>query len=869
MEDEKKDRNRENSENGMADSRARAIGVRFIGLTLLLVFVIELSIMLFMNVYFPLPTVYHSFLDAFLLVFLFFPALYFIVYRPLLRAGSEGLYRERKVLLELSESEERFRRIAENAPDIIIHWNPLTGIEYANPVLEHITGYALDDVIGKMGFLVSKLHPDDMPSFSHLMQFLSEKKPQVRALEFRLFAKDGSVVWLDARFVPHWNDKGEILSAEIIARTITGRKKAEESLRASERLLSESQKLARVGSWEVDLKTHEARWSDELYRIHGYEPGDIEPSYEFFLSTVHPDDLNRVYEMTQKAVIQGELFEDEFRIVCPDGAVRWVHATSALLKDDTGAPSRLWGAAQDITERKEAEKALERERKKFTDEMTRLTSAVEQTADTIIITNKDGVIEYVNAAFENLSGYRREEVIGKTPSIIRSGQHDKAFYENFWDTILSGEVYQGEFINKKKNGELYFVYKTVTPVRNDKGEIINFVAVDKDVTEKKHEDENREKMVRLESLGVLAGGIAHDFNNILTAILGNVSFAKLSINSQSRTYALIDEAEKASLRAKELSRQLLTFSKGGEPVKVVASIASLVQDAARFAARGTRFKCLLSIPENLWMCEVDEGQLTQVVQNIVLNAEQAMPDGGRIYVCCENVSLDADGALPVKPGDYVRLSIQDEGAGIPPENLKRIFEPYFTTKKKGSGLGLATTYSIIKKHGGHIDVQSETGAGAKFIIFLPASEKLQGGAKADDGKVLPVGKGRILVMDDEAPIRMLLQEMLEFLGYEASFAKDGQEALNLYREERESGKPFDAVLLDLTIPGGMGGKETMERLLEINPSVKAVVSSGYSDDPVMANYKHYGFKAVVPKPYDLKKMGDVLHDVMRVNGRRK
>lgn len=1012
MEDEKKDRNRENSENDMADSRDRAIGVRFLGLTLLLVFVIECIIMLFMNVYFPLPTVYRSFLDAFLLVVLFFPALYFIVYRPLLRAGSEALYREKKVLLELSESEERFRRISENAPDIILRWNAVTGVEYANPALEKLTGYAPEEVIGNMGFLASKFHPDDIPVFIETMRSMGKKNggEEAKALEFRMFAKDGSVIWLDARFVPHWNYKGEILSAEIIARTITGRKKAEESLREKERLLGESQKLAHVGSWDVDLKTHAAIWSDELYRIHGYEPGGVSPSYESFLSTVHPDDRDRVFEMTQKAFIQGEPFEDEFRIVRPDGAVRWVHAASALLKDETGMPCRFWGAAQDITDRKAAEdalrlseealrrsfekvtalneehkmllehsrdfvyrhdkngiftylspsveritgyttgdwfthyttyltdnpmnadvirfteetlktgmenppylveiyhkdgrrvqlevsecpyfengevagvvgvardvterlnmeKTLECERKKFADEMTRLSSAVEQTADMITIANKDGVIEYVNAAFEDLTGYTKAEVIGKTPAILKSGKNDGAFYEHFWNTILSGEVYQGEFINKKKSGEFYTAYKTVTPVCDEDGHITHFVAVDKDVTEKKHEEETREKVVRLESLGVLAGGIAHDFNNLLTAILGNISLSKMSVHPQARMYRLLSEAEKASLRAKDLSKQLLTFSKGGEPVKKATSVEELVRESAEFVLRGSGVRCEHNVAPELWRAYIDAGQIAQVVQNIVLNAAQAMPGGGRVYVTCENVCLDEACAPPLKAGRYVKLLIKDEGGGIPAENLPRIFDPYFTTKEKGSGLGLATAFSIVKKHGGHIDARSETGAGTTFAIFLPTSEEIPcGGAETDGGKVLPVGKGKILVMDDEAPIRMLLNGMLEFLGYEATFACDGAEALELYGTAMKNKEPFHCVLLDLTVPGGMGGKETMMKLLEMDARVNAVVSSGYSDDPVMAQYEKYGFKAVIQKPYDMKKMGEVLNDIIHGNGKHK
>lgn len=901
-----------------------SMAARFFALTLTLVFVIEFFIMAVMNVYFPLPTLAHSLLDAFLLVFLLFPALYFFILRPLSLQIRDERRQADKMFSDLKESEERFSRIAEHSPDIILRWNPVTGMEYANPALEKITGYAPEEVLGNMGFLASKLHTEDMSAFIETMQSIGAKGETVKAAEFRMFAKDGSIIWLDARFVPLWDENGELVAAEVVARTITGKKNGEELLRKQTEQLSVvsdalknyldtgNLKEASACLLQNTLKQTQSAYgcigfltNDNVLRILVHEgvQWDAKENLGFYENAVktYQDvgylEFHNFKSLFGTALTSGEaVISNEPKKDARFGGLPPGHpALDAFLgvpikkgadvvgmiglankpggytgqdSDDISIIAQAAGILFNDHRRWENETALENERKKVANKMARLFSAVEQTADVIMITNKDGMIEYVNASFESLTVYRKDEVAGKTPAILKSGKHDRLFYENFWNTILSGKVYRGEFINRKKNGELYTSYKTVTPIRDEDGKITHFVGVDKDVTEKKHEEENLEKMARLESLGVLAGGIAHDFNNILTAILGNVSFAKLTLNAQSKTYDLLDEAEKASLRAKDLARQLLTFSKGGEPIKVVTSVVSLVQDAAHFAARGANVRCAFSIPEDLWLCEVDEGQISQVIQNIVLNAEQAMPDGGKIMIGGENVVVEENDTLPLKSGNYVRLSIQDEGIGIPKECLDRIFEPYFTTKKEGSGLGLATTYSIIKKHNGHIVVDSQPGYGTTFAIYFPAcAQYTRVPQSATNAHLVAGGYGKILVMDDEASIRTLLEEMLEFLGYEAVFAADGAQAVDVFKKTKEENAAFDAVILDLTIPGGMGGKDAVKLLLEIDPKVKAIVSSGYSDNPVMADYKNHGFTAVMEKPYDMEKFGEVLKSVIGKNSK--
>jgi two-component system cell cycle sensor histidine kinase/response regulator CckA len=369
------------------------------------------------------------------------------------------------------------------------------------------------------------------------------------------------------------------------------------------------------------------------------------------------------------------------------------------------------------------------------------------------------------------------------------------------------------------------------------------------------------KAQKLESLGLLAGGIAHDFNNILTAILGNINLAKMNATPGDRVFERLAEAERGTRRAESLTQQLLTFSKGGAPIKKSGPIVSLLKECAEFSLRGSNVKLKFSIPEDLWPVEVDEGQISQVINNLVINADQAMPDGGLVRISAENTVVGPEHGLPLTNGKFVKVSIADAGIGIPQEFIQRIFDPYFTTKQKGSGLGLATSYSIVKAHSGLITVESKLSAGATFHVYLPASEKEIKERQRTGRSTLQV-KGKVLIVDDENMVRSVAQEMLQHMGYEVEGARDGKEAIQLYKDSLKSSNPFSAVVMDLTIPGGMGGRETIKELLLLDPHVKAVVSSGYSNDPVMGQFESYGFKGVVCKPYDVEELHAVLCKVI-------
>ena len=382
-----------------------------------------------------------------------------------------------------------------------------------------------------------------------------------------------------------------------------------------------------------------------------------------------------------------------------------------------------------------------------------------------------------------------------------------------------------------------------------------------ELAERKRMEEEILTLKKMESLGVLAGGIAHDFNNILTTILGNISFIRTAISPEGDEYEAMVEAEEGCREGRNLTQQLLTFARGGEPVKKTINISESLKEAVSFVLSGSNVRCRFEIAPNLRPVNADPGQIHQAISNLVINADHAMPEGGTVTVRAENVTIVKKDGLPLEEGEYLRISISDTGVGIKKENLSLIFDPYFTTSSTGSGLGLAGVYSIVTKHGGHVTVESKPGVGTSFYIYLPASSKKIESRKETKEDVVQ-GSGRILLMDDDEMIRKVAGRLIQRIGYEVDTATNGREAIEKYREAKKAGIPFDAVILDLTVPGGMGGKETIPKLKEIDPAVKAIVSSGYSSDSIMANYAKAGFAGVIPKPYKMSTLSRILAGVI-------
>jgi two-component system, cell cycle sensor histidine kinase and response regulator CckA len=544
---------------------------------------------------------------------------------------------------------------------------------------------------------------------------------------------------------------------------------------------------------------------------------------------------------------------NENAVVSKSGKQRMIAWHNTLLRDEAGTIIGSLSSGEDITERTYAEKSRRESEEKYRD-------LFENANDAIFMVDADLNYVEVNKKAVELFGYSREELLSMNIlDVIPPDQRPKSEIE--FKKIRDKESYD-KFAGKMrtKDGCWLDIEVSSSPIIKE-GKLIGSRDIVRDITDRKRLEEEFLKREKLESLGVLAGGIAHDFNNLLTAILGNISLAKIHADPASKIHSLLIEAEKASLRSSDLSRHLLTFSRGGAPVKAVVNIGALIKETAAFSLSGSDVKCIFQIADDLRVAEIDAGQISQVINNLIINADQAMPEGGTITIVCENVTLEPDNTILLQAGRYVKIDVQDRGTGIRKEHINKIFDPYFTTKQKGSGLGLASAYSIVQRHNGRLTVESTLGSGATFHVYLPAAEsdKAEAAAKTE---TLMTGNGRILVVDDEEIVREVAGEMLKTLGYEVDSARDGNEAIMRYTQARQAGKPFRAVIMDLTMPGGMGGRETMERLREMDPGVKTVVSSGYSHDEVMANFRDFGFIGVISKPYQPSELGKTLHQIL-------
>lgn len=488
-------------------------------------------------------------------------------------------------------------------------------------------------------------------------------------------------------------------------------------------------------------------------------------------------------------------------------------------------------------------------------------------AEGVITIDTQKRVALINRAAESLTGWSQNDAIGKPVEEVFHLISESGFHPPVNPVIEAleqdGVVQLNEpVVLESRGGPPRMTACSAAPIRDYAGTIIGAVLVFQDITERQKMEQELQKVHKLESLGILAGGIAHDFNNLLTGVLGNINLAKAYMDPGGKTYKTLIQAEKAVQKTKKLTQQLLTFASGGAPIKKVHALARLLEESVSFALRGSKIKYRLVLPDDLWPVEVDEGQVNQVFNNLCINAVQAMPDGGYLSVTAANVKSGADSGLPLPPIKFVKIIFQDSGPGIPEDIADKIFDPYFSTKPGGNGLGLTSAYSIVSKHDGCIDVFSKASKGAVFTVYLPASGKkpqvIEPEPETDGREKIIKGHGKILVMDDEKMVTDIASKMLSYLGYTPEVARDGQETLVLYKKAMDSQHPYDAVIMDLTIPGGMGGRETITRLRLLDPNVKAIVSSGYSNDPIMSNFLEYGFCGCIVKPYNLNELGTTL-----------
>ncbi|MDA8163868.1 MAG: ABC transporter substrate binding protein [Desulfobacteraceae bacterium] len=687
-----------------------------------------------------------------------------------------------------------------------------------------------------------------------------------------------------------------LLQAAIIfalAVNITRRKRAEAGLRESEARFRGYFELGLIGT---AVGNSEGRWiavNDRLCRMLGYTREELlsMPWTELTAS----DDLPRNAELFAR-MLAGEI--DEYtmakRFLRKDGKPVDAEIAVRGVRKPDGSLDYSLAHVQDVTARRQAERKLAEYQghlEELVQERTRALAAanerlhqevldrqqaeqslreseekhrslVERATDGIFIL-QGNVFKYVNPALAELLGSTRDELLGLPVDRILPPELCEALRDRYQRQVAgetAGSKYEIQLT--RKGGDTIDAEFNAGLVPYE-GKPASLVFV-RDIRERKQLEEERAKVGKLESIGILAGGIAHDFNNLLTGVLGNVSFARFLVEAGSKAEGLLANAEKISLRARELSNRLITFAEGGEPVKTRVDLPELLPEAVDFALSGSSIASGLSLAPGLRPVEADPAQLRQLIGILVQNSREAMPDGGQIEIAAENVAIPPGGQL--NPGRYVRLAVTDHGRGIAPEHLPRIFDPYFSTKemgpKKGTGLGLAIAYSIVRRHGGHIEVQSEMNRGTTVIIHLPAGRRAEIQSLADLAESRPGEGKKVLLLEDEPAVREIAGDILQFLGYKVESAATGEQALSLYRRAMRNGRPFDAVVLDLTVRGGLGGAATMEELRRADPGVRAVVASGFANEPVLADYRLYGFKAAITKPYQLQELNDALEKAM-------
>ncbi|MEI6560777.1 MAG: PAS domain S-box protein [Verrucomicrobiota bacterium] len=632
-------------------------------------------------------------------------------------------------------------------------------------------------------------------------------------------------------------------------------KQAEVALHESEMMLRESQRVAVMGSYILDIPAGLWRSSDTLDTVFG-----IDASYartvEGWAALVHPEDREMMGEYFQCEVLgKMTFFNKEYRIVRhADQAERWVHGMGQLEYNAQGDPVKMFGTIQDITERKQAEEAMRLQ-----------SSALQAAANAIVITDKKGLIQWVNAAFTAVTGYRAAEVIGQNPRLLKSGKQDPEVYKNLWGTVLAGKVWQGEIMNRRKDGSLYTEDMTITPVKDSQGEVTHFISVKQDITQRKQIEEKLMQTERIESIGRLASGVAHDLNNILTPILLSAEMLHATEDATTRE-CLISSIEECAQRGANVVNQVLTFARGAKGEHVTLQLSRLVEDMEKIITETfpKNLTITSNIPCDLWPINGDSTQIHQVLLNLCINARDAMPEGGALRIAGENVEIDENFAAMVadaKVGDYAVLALSDTGTGIPQEITSKIFDPFFTTKEvgKGTGLGLSTVMGIMHSHGGFVTVESEEGRGSTFKLFLPAATDNIVKQKAQS-RNMSHGRGTmILVVDDEDPIARSTALVLEKNGYKVLAAADGVSALALFKEHADKIK---IVITDVMMPE-MDGVELTRALKKIKPQVQILASTGHATEARRAELLALGVEKILHKPYDAKKLLETLHEVMK------
>lgn len=786
--------------------------------------------------------------------------------KPLYFIGSVlDITDRRKAEEKLKESEKKFSTIFESNPAAVaitrLSDNRIVDV---NRYWEMATGYARSEVIGH--------HPHDFDLWADpearekLIDQLKEKQKTI-VDEVSIHKKSGEIRFfiMSAEIVALFDDNFLITMAQ----DITDRKQAETKLKHSQNMLKTI--LDSIPSsvfWkDCDLKYLGGNrlWLDAV----GSESSEEiigRTDYDFPWEKEQADSFRR----DDRAVIESG--NPRYGIIeayrKSDGALAWARTNKIPLRDDQGNVIGILGTFEDITDLKEAEDALRESEEKY--------RLLVEKADEAIFIAQDGIIKFPNPKTLELTGYS-EKKLATIPFADLIHPEDRQMVVDRYRRRINGESPPSDYAFRiiSKSDSVLWVQNNVAPITWDgRPATINLL---RDISEKRQLEKQLRQSQKMEAIATLTGGIAHDYNNLLAIIVGNLGLAQQNAEPGSDQADFLNEAEKAARKVGDLTHELMALSRGGGPIKELGSIRESLKQAIRAVPAERGIAVDESASDDLWLVPHDARKMVGVFRNLVTNAVEAMPDGGVITIKAENLQIvDENGATGPgpKPGRYVHISIQDQGKGMPKEHLNRLFDPYFSTKpmgtQKGMGLGLATAHAIVKKHGGEITVQSTPDVGTTVSIYLPAQSEEGIGQDVEDEVSSSQSstadqqdlKGRILLMDDEEMLRHLAEQMLKRLGYKVETVKDGTEAIGLYKKHLDSDEPFDAVILDLTIKGGMGGERTLQELLRIDSEIKAIVSSGYFNDPVMTDFENYGFMGTLAKPFEMKDLKESLEKIL-------
>jgi PAS domain S-box-containing protein len=757
----------------------------------------------------------------------------------------------------LRASELRYRRLFETAQDGILILDAETGrVNDVNPFLIKLLGFSHGEMVGKT---VGELSPFKDIVHNQAMLARLQKDGYIRYHDLPLETRAGRTVPVE--FVSNVYQVGDEKVIQCNIREITERKRAEEALRTSQLMLGDIINALPARVFWKDRNLVFQGCNTAFARDAGFaDPKDIIGKND---NQMVWREQAEAYRSDDRQVIesgQSKLLIEESQTT-PAGKTITLLSSKLPLRDARGEIIGMLGTYLDITARKQAEASRDR-----------LAMAVEQAAETVVITDTHGTILYANPAFEKTSGYTRAEALGQNPRVLKSGKHDAEFYRRMWEVLEHGETWSGHFINKRKDGVFYEEEATISPVRDDTGTIVNFVAVKRDVTHEAQLEAQFRQAQKMEAIGQLSGGVAHDFNNILSVIQGYSDLLTSDGNLSPAQADYAGEIGTAVKRGAALSRQLLLFSRKEVLQPRDLDLNGSINEMTKMLRRvlGENIQLLFKFAMQDVFVHADAGMMDQVLLNLAVNARDAMPKGGQLVIETSAVEMDEAAAAQIphaRPGPFVCLSVSDTGCGISAENLPRIFEPFFTTKDvgKGTGLGLATVFGIVQEHQGWIRVHSETGHGTTFRIYLPRQTGLSGQkAKQPGPSAARGGDETILFVEDDEALRASVRKILSRLGYCVLEAANGVEALKIQEQYRDG---IHLLLTDMMMPGGMTGKDLGERLLKKNPKLKVIYASGYSAEVAGKDFPLKTGVNLLIKPFQAQQLAQTVRQMLDENSK--